>query len=346
MSGGRAPAASGHFRSNRGLALADGAGMKRSTTIIANSLLGLSMSLGCSVASGVDGGQPVGPDGGASLTGAVATFCTGTFAKRAQLVERCCSALDRDDRRWGVDIGIVTSADLACQGDLSASLSKGRVAFDAAALAACLSDVASDPTSCSRPSVLLPLPASCSTVIHGLQDSSSACAHDYECKDGLVCSGHTGSSDGECRVPPAHGKTCGTVADAAATPFELPIGGNHPKCAGSDLCYEGKCVTGALIGSGCSLAGYPGPCAPGLACVDLGLTYRTCVSTDGSEGAPCEWPRGCGEGFGCSNQTCVRQKANGQPCDLLGDECLGNCEGTFSNLGSAGTCVAFCGSPG
>jgi hypothetical protein len=308
----------------------------------------------CTCGEPVDGGGAATHEDGATSTigtgtdapmDVIATFCGATFGARADLLHNCCSVQDQGDRKWAYELARVSNGGLACHGDLSASLAKGRISINNAAMTSCLADAKNGPAICSRPDVLAPLPTSCSAAFLGLQDSSAPCLHHYECKPGLACNSNTATSDGLCTVPAREFKPCLGPADGGAPSFELPLGLDHSTCSPGATCHQGTCINGKQGGDPCSLGGNPGRCGPGMACVESTGVYDTCVPTDGSEGSACDgYFTFCGEGLGCSNFKCVPLKTNGQPCDLNGDDCLGHCDGFQTNVSHAGTCVAMCGS--
>jgi hypothetical protein len=295
------------------------------------------------------------PDGGTEMPATAAepislpkTFCQGTFGVRKRLADQCCSPADLAGTEWNYEVATLSSANSACTGDLSASLALGRIALDAPAIRICLGEVAAQPTACSRQNVLLSLPKSCASAVRGLQDSSAPCAHDYECMSGLKCNGHSGTTDGRCAPPAQTSKACiGPVVDAGVpSVFELPLGGDHPACAGGGVCNGGKCQPGGIAPYGCSFSGSPGPCRAGLACV---IDVWRCVPTDGSLGSACDHVNTpCNYGLGCSFGTCVALKSAGEACDCVGNECAGTCRGPCTSVAGAstkmiGTCAAVCG---
>lgn len=289
-------------------------------------------------------------DSNAPDAGAAASFCNATDGYATTAFEACCTSADKSAQEYQFVDGVLRYGTQLCGQQLSASIAKGRITFDASAAQSCASAVqqAIGPKLCwdkiltNRSGRSLFSSPPCSTVVTGLQAQGSACAQDYECKDGLTCVGWTSGSDGACQSPPAVGQPCGAGPTDGGGTFSIDYGfGSHPPCASGAYCAGGTCA--AQGASGASCAGDL-ECQPGLTC------HNGQCGTGGPspQNGACLYKQDCQEGLFCAAQdagsigTCQPRETTGGACTQFGDQCKGACAAPDGS--AVGQCAAICGS--
>jgi hypothetical protein len=140
------------------------------------------------------------------------------------------------------------------------------------------------------------------SVCHALQPAGAACNDLEPCAQGLYCAGAATTGSGSCTPLPKRGQPCETACAHIA-----------------DVCIAGTCVAAGLPGAACMASA---ECSSYYTCTD-----GQCASYP-TRGMTCTGR--CSDESWCSGETCIEQKANGEPC-TYNDECRthycssGNC---------------------
>jgi hypothetical protein len=214
------------------------------------------------------------------------------------------------------------------------------VVIDAAAVAACVADLAEPacddqvgaplPRDLRYPIPPFPYEDVCTRVLRGLLGDGDACERDDQCAS-HVCSVEDCACAGDERVAlvDVDGFPCFSEFDCPvgqACAFDDEGSACVDACSGNDDCTEGQaCLSGNCV----DLAGEDGPCfedfecGPGLRCFD-----NTCHATAFADGEPCDFE--CGDdALFCDSDggdgICRPRAGDGDPCGavqcVLGLEC-------------------------
>jgi len=278
----------------------------------------------------------------------VEAFCTETLGFQAGLYDQCCTDADKAQSAWSFLRGVADALFFECSDKLTRSVEQGRIGIDVPALATCSGtfQAAFDASGCGMIFTGIAWEQSwCRAVVVGLQPEGAPCRYRYECADGLFCYGYTDGVDGTCAAPPEGGGCRAEEALFAADDVIDSYLGNHPSCAPGHSCQHtsnyGFCAKTVSEGELCV---YDQDCKTGLKC-HLG----ECGSAGpAGAGQPClSWsdcaPRLlCVMAPGSTGGTCTERKAEGAPCTVNVDECVGLC--MPDDGGTIGTCRSFCGS--
>ncbi len=332
---------------------------KRSVVLLVG-LIGIASTFACEDdpvtggGPGTDGGVNTPSDGALGPTtapprGAAGEFCQGTLGVIVSAFDSCCSAGDKETTDYMFMRGLVSELLPRCTSALEASIAKSRVLYRAAETDACFAAYRTNYASGNCQSLTQtfadPSGPSCREAFTGVGQAGAACAGDHECVDGLTCVGYTKDADGSCKAPPAIGEACGPGGDAdAREPMTLAFG-SHPACAPGARCdlVSSQCVKANGEGEACSSTD---ECSTSLHCV-----RKKCQAAGpGGEGAvcldneDCTPDSFCAGADGVSEGTCAKKRPAGGACTgaVFVTECSGRCD---AELGSAGACVSFCGSP-
>jgi len=291
--------------------------------------------------------------------GAGKAFCDGTWGVVGARFETCCTAEDKTTFQYALGRGLFLLVTNRCEGDLEASIAKGRLLYDPGLSAACqkaFNDVL-NPTTCSAtmPSQM-DLDAiqsgACKTAFVGTVPEGMPCSEAYECAPGTACVGYTQASvlspdagpgtDGTCVKTPGIGQACGQGSRDGGTgaideSFDPPACVDGAYCPGAGQ----MCAPKKTDGQTCSKTA---ECANGLSC------HRgTCNAAGASDvDGPCKVNDDCKSGLYCdkpstADGTCKQKKVATSACTgALSSECQGRC--SVPDGSSDGTCVTFCGS--
>jgi len=159
------------------------------------------------------------------------------------------------------------------------------VAYDGAAMADCLDDVAAAACPELSTATLADL-GRCGAAIAGQLASGGVCEDTLQCQPGLYCETAT-TCPGTCQPRGAAGGTCAT----------------DDSCAARLDCADGACVAFGLAGAACGQSGMTS-CALGFQCDTTGGTPGTCqpVTFAAAAGAGCNPSGGvlCSAGLVCA----------------------------------------------
>lgn len=296
-----------------------------------------------------DGGSPP-SDSGPVDASTLTAFCDGIYGAFTRTFEACCTAQDQTTFQFKFADGLLHVIVALCESELPASLSQGRIQYNAADGQACVAaeQQALAGYTCGGTISGSPAAASeCQAAIVGLQAAGAPCGDDYECQDGLTCIGYVhqkgGTTDGVCSQPPAAGQACGPgKTDGGGTTVVHWNFGNHAQCAAGSYCpSSGTCAAQVASGGSCTSNNQ---CVTGLTC------HADKCGTAGPSpaGGSCAVESDCQSGLYCGRadgggSVCTPKLPAGSSCTgSLGSECKGIC--SVPDGGTSGTCVTFCGS--
>ncbi len=302
-------------------------------------------------ASAVDAPTEAGAvDGGAVDGGAGVAFCDQTYGALRVAFEGCCTSGDTTTDQYKFIDAIYVALTGDCEARLSSAIAKGRVTFDPAAAAACVTSfqqtiaggVCWGNIDTNQPGGAEYGSSACTGVVTGLQAAGKPCAIDLECASGLTCVGWTGSTDGTCAMPGVAGQPCEQAADAGSA-LDLDYGfGSHPPCAAGAYCVTPTCKAQGASGAACT---EDSACVAGMTC-HLGRCAAAGPSTDGGA---CDTKVDCVQGTYCAlgdggavPGVCAPREGQGGSCTSSGDQCKGICVAPDGGVG--GVCTAVCGS--
>jgi len=272
------------------------------------------------------------------------TFCDAALGRAASAYETCCTDADKETWPYRTGHGLAAAVAWECKDKLAASVARGRIALDAAAMDSCAqaANAAYDAAGCGIFVTGFGWEASrCRDAVGGLQPLGAPCRYRYECAAGLICDGYREGVDGACVEPPTN--TFCLLAELAGSADDIldSLFGVHPPCEPGFSCLHtdqyGVCAP--VVGAG-------GHCVSTPDC-DTGLTCHAGICGDAgpsAEGGACRVSADCVAGLYClppaqagADGTCALRKAGGEFCTVTpADECAGLC--------GAGVCGSFCGS--
>jgi hypothetical protein len=195
---------------------------------------------------------------------------------------------------------------VVCVQELSASLGRGAVSVDRAAVERCASDVSRQLEGCQWVTPLLPpAPESCRSLVAGKLAKGAACRSSLECADGFFCRGVRPDQAGACASPAAAGSRCEVPADNLASFTGSREDPRHLVCDG--LCVKGQCLPVAPAGGACESSAR---CRPGLNCIS-----GTCQDSPLPRvGESCAGNTSCVAGAFCQAGRCAAAKGAGEAC--------------------------------
>jgi hypothetical protein len=220
-----------------------------------------------------------------------------------------------------------------CTQELSASLRRGAVALDAAAVEQCAARTARQLEGCGWVTPLTPeRPAVCREAIRGLLRAGATCRSALECGDGLSCRGVSPQRPGVCAAPAPAGARCAVPADNLAAFTGAREDERHPVCDG--LCLKGTCLAFAPEAGACQSSAWCGP--------DVNCVGGRCRGAEPPKlGESCAGGTSCGPGAFCQAGQCAPLKDAGatcsQPHECRAFECV------RAPGGQAGRCGDPCG---
>jgi hypothetical protein len=245
-------------------------------------------------------------------------LCDALHALPARRKAECCGA------------SAESLADL-CASEVTASLRRGAVTVDGAAVDRCGAETARDLEGCGwvapQPP---PLPAACRVLVQGTLAAGASCRSSLECREGLFCRGAGPETPGTCARPAPARTRCEVPADNLASYVRAGDDPRHPACDG--LCIKGECLPFAPAGASCASSS---GCVPGLHCVVGVCQDRELPKV----GEACAGRTSCGAGAFCQDGRCRPQKAAGEAC-TLSSECR-----ALACVKAKGATVGKCGEP-
>ncbi len=274
-----------------------------------------------------------------------------TFGSAIRTMDACCTAADKTTDLYSFQHNLGSVGASKCVDLLEASISKGRILYRPAVLAACQAAFAAAYgagacTSLTEP----PLPTAsavgaCEGLMIGTGAAGGPCTGNQDCGDGLSCVGHTDGAEGTCAVAPPVGAPCGPgPTDGGSFTFTFTFGGKaHPVCAEGAACNSSS-RTCAAAGEGTKCSGER-DCPASLYCVNGACG----TAPPGGTGATCRSNGDCARDHYCgrsgADSTCVPKKTVGGACTggLTGGQCIGRCDDADGGSGD-GTCASHCGS--
>jgi hypothetical protein len=273
--------------------------------------------------AGDDAARPARADPPASRGQAVARrLCDALHTLPAKRKAECCGA------------SVANLADV-CSSEVTASLRRGAVSVDGAAVERCAAETARALEGCGwvapQPP---PLPAACLGLVQGTLAAGASCRSSLECRDGLFCRGAGPTTPGTCARPAPARMRCEVPADNLASYVRAGDDPRHAACDG--LCIKGECLPFAPAGASCTSSS---GCVPGLHCFAGVCQDRELPKV----GEACAARTSCGAGAFCQDGRCRPQKAAGEAC-TLSSECRAlAC--VKAPGAAAGTCGEPCGPP-
>jgi hypothetical protein len=269
------------------------------------------------------GAPPKGKPAGRATTSLPDRLCDAVQGLPAKRKSACCGAAP------------VSLAD-ACAKELRASLARGAVTIDAAAVDRCAAETAQQLEGCSWVTPLLPKPPqSCRNLIQGQLAAGRTCRSSLECRDGLFCRGTAPGKAGTCAAPVAVRARCDTPSDTLLTFTRNEGDPRHASCAG--LCVKGQCLALAPAGGACTSSAF---CQPGFSCIAGRCQDQPLPAI----GESCAGNTSCGAGAYCQAGRCSAVKNAGEAC-VLPTECRALACQTAPGEKS-GTCGEPCGAQG
>lgn len=274
----------------------------------------------------------------ALLAAAVAETAPAGRTKSDPLAEGLCDALHTLPAKRKQECCGRAFPSLAglCTQELSASLGRGAVSVDRAAVDRCTTETSRQLEGCKWVTPLMPpLPDACRGVVAGKLVSGAACRSSLECADGLFCRGVRPDMAGVCAAPGPARTRCEVAADNLAVFTGAKDDSRHPVCNG--LCVKGQCLPFSPAGGACQSSGQ---CTPGLNCISGRCQDRPLPRA----GESCAGNTSCGAGAYCQSSRCAALKDAGEPC-ASSVECLAfQCVVTPGS--KSGTCAEPCGPAG
>jgi hypothetical protein len=227
--------------------------------------------------------------------------------------------------------------------DYQKEIDAGRIVYDAAQGAACLTGFQALTCTDLTPGGGFPNPAACDAALTGTVAAGGNCYTGDSCQAGYCTSDYTQSCPGTCQpfaqltqpcnvVPCAGGLACDF---SVTTPVCKTASGLNGACPCQDAYWcdgsggsPGVCRAFRTAGGACGYFGFE--CAAGFECVGAGFPTPpgTCQAVVGG-GTACGATAPCGAGWVCSG-TCTSLPSVGQPCvqgsggiDCIGGYCPG-----------------------
>jgi hypothetical protein len=292
------------------------------------------------------------PDGASSAADAAAVeaFCEKAFGATLDVAFKNCTDEERQDTVAKNATDFAREPLRECR-RLSLAVATGRMAFAAAAAAACLTSVTAtkrvDGTWGDLAVPDLDESPACASVFSGRQREGEECASTLDCQEPFACLGAAdGKADGKCRPVPARaGDACDTVF-LRVTDFK-----HRRRCAEGLECdpVEDVCKAAAPLAGPCE---HSFECTPPAAC----RAGKCSPLPPADVGGPCEDDTDdCKPGLYCKKRNdagdggqarrlgvCAEKKSAGAACTQELFECKGICKRASEH--GEGTCVARCGS--
>jgi len=289
---------------------------------------------------------------------AVDAFCQRAFGAMAEQVLKGCTPEERAGTAAQSTLDFAREPLKECR-RLSAAVGAGRLSFDEAAAARCLSTTTAtkrvDGTWGDMAVPDLDESAACDAVFAPRQGEGQACGSTLECKEPLTCLGATdeGKADGACKAIPARagepcdavflrvtdfkhrarcadGLSCDPVEDVCKATLAAGAECQHSfECARPAACRAGRCSTAPPADVGGACEDDTDDCKPGLYCAKQ-KTEATKGATAGDAGPP--------KKLGA----CAEKKPAGAPCTQETFECKGECKKSSDH--EDGKCASRCGS--
>ena len=224
-----------------------------------------------------------------------------------------------------------------CGLQLSASIRRGAVRVEAAAVDTCSEETTGELEGCGWVSPLLPpVPHACSGVVQGTLPAGAKCESSLECVDGLHCKGVSPVAPGVCSPPSPARTSCDIPADNLSALLRARDDPRHPECQGR--CVKGQCLPWAEAGGACVSSA---TCVAGLNCIAGHCEKKPLPKA----GEACPGKTACDTGAYCNSAAqCTALKGAGEACSQP-FECRGLvCAKTAGE--SSGKCGDPCGSAG
>jgi|GEM_PF-3065061 len=302
---------------------------------------------------GSGGGNNRASGGSASLDSGVdpelQAFCQSLVALSRARAERCTSMPAAIAQSYVPDF---------CP-NLTRAVTSGKLSFDGAAAATCITDLQS--LACDADSG----PASCDQVLWGTVADGAACSmltqsqlYFTECQAGSACIAGNNPCEGTCVKRALLGQQCGSSVRCIAgetcsveTATCIMKGGanapcgmdSSPECQSGFACsdlFDGICTALLPAGQSC---GSSAECAPPLVC-DRGAAITGTCQTPLEAGDSCtvdQYECDTGLGYCGSDSKCHVRPGLGQPCAITDGEGTSCVFGTCDTTTSPPVCKAF-----